>query len=138
MKLTKEQYEVLVNALYIANWLVEEDEDADPNNPYAQLEQYVLEQAKEFGFEANVEKDEDSGALALTEEYEEQSDIFDVIENYEDGIFYSRLAAHLAAPELDALPDMEEEALIEKEEEIITKYYDRLIENGLDDVILKK
>ena len=132
MKLTKEQYVTLVKSVYLANWMVEEDEDLDPNNEYSQLEQFVLDCAKEYEFEGNVECEAESNMKALKEEYEDESDMFDIIENYDDSVFYSRLAGHFASVEMDKYENLSEEEADKKEEELGDKYFKILLEKGLN------
>lgn len=138
MKLTKEQYETLVKMLYVANWMIEEDESTDANSPYLALEQHVLSQAKDYDMADDVEYDEESRSYSLNEEYVEGTDVFEIIENYDDALVFSRLAGHFASIDAQKAGKMSEAELEEKESEIAEEYFDLFADKGLDCLSVKK
>lgn len=137
MKLTEKQYETLVKMIYLGNWVIEESND-DPNSDYQALEQYILSQAKEYGFDKNVIFDEESKLHYLSEEYEEASELFDLIDEYENELVNNTLAAHFGEKETDEkFPSLEGEAFDEKADELSEKYYDKFSKEGLEPLKLK-
>ena len=137
MKLNEKQYETLVKMLYLANWVVEESSE-DPNSDYSALEQHVLSMAKEYGFDKNVVFDEESKLSYLSEEYEESTDLFDIIDGYESELINNTLAFHFAEAEVDEkFPSLEGEEFDEKADELSDKYFEKFQKEGLDILRLK-
>lgn len=137
MKLTVKQYETLVKMAYLANWMIEETVE-DPNNEYAEFEQFILSQAKDYGFEKNIETDEESKLMYVNEDFEEKSGVFDILDDYEIDIVSNTLSAHFAEIEVEKkFPDIDEETYEKKVDEITEQYLEKFAEKGLDIVSIK-
>ena len=58
---TKEQFETLLKAVYLGNWMVKnaEVEEEDSDKDFEDLESYILTQAAKFGLDQYADFDEE-------------------------------------------------------------------------------
>lgn len=107
---TKEEYRTLINALYLANWLISayDTEDKPETKRYTKLEQKILSLAKDFGQEKLVEYDDKLKMYFHTKKVEDNL-IENFISPYDNNTFWEELIDRLA--KRDLFKDYEEKAI---------------------------
>jgi len=87
---TKSEYRTLFDMIYIAEWLVTAFER--PTDPaleaYAHLAQKIYSHAKEMGWEQLVDASARDNEYLPSETYEKKSGVQDLIDAYDDEIFW--------------------------------------------------
>jgi hypothetical protein len=147
ISLTKQEYQLLLDMLYIANWVITAHRvGEDPQTqPYEGLEQKLFSFAKEAGYENLVHYDEKFGQYFPTRELEEQSLARSLIDEYDNDSFWEELAARLAtrdvARRLGGFDKLAALRPMERIEKLGTRedYYNaEFVVNGLDNLRLVK
>ncbi len=139
---TPEEYRTLLDLAYIADTVVHGDDAIDEarNRPYWELVQKILARAQDFGGGDLVEFNNARKAYFVTKEYENTSPAGELIDGYEDNIFWDLLVDRLAQRDItrhfseDELLAMSFEERNAREEEYRTRYWDEFEKNGLDHV----
>jgi hypothetical protein len=129
MNFTKEEYQALLKMAYIANW-VHEFADDDPNSIFSQVEQKLVDAAKDNGCGEFVEFDEESKINILNEKFEDGTEVFDVIEAYNEEILWNELSGRLAERDLSSKPDHTDD----EADDLAEKYFAHFIKNGVDKI----
>lgn len=151
IELTREQYEALLKSLAITRFLyhsILEEEDPAPDrldsyDAYEDMEQQILSYAKALEVSHLVAYDTEEELHYLTREFEEKTDISDLITEYQDSIFWDELVQRLASRDFlrtyseSEIKSMAIEERIEKEAPFITRYEDVFTESGIDTLELK-
>ncbi len=145
--LTKKEYRLLLDILFISNWVMTARKIGGENpkaKPYEDLEQKLLAYAGDFGFKKLVSYHKDSGRYFPTIEYEEMGTDHAFIDEFEQEVFWDELAHRLAqrdfleekgvvkAKEMDPLERLTEE------EEKAADYDEEFIENGIKNLRIIK
>lgn len=96
IEFTKEQFENLMEMVYLGNWMANAHRTDDMIEKYEDLESYVFSFAKEFGLEkyADDEVVED-GKFYPTRFFEEETDINELHDEYDDENFWTELPDRL-------------------------------------------
>lgn len=135
---TKKQYETLMKLLQYGYWVTSSNDAENEQAEFSDMEQYLMSFAKDFDF-AGVEYDSQYQMYDLTVEHEEE--IHQVIDKYEDMVFWDKLAYYLARRDLTTewthQPLNEEDSLkriIELEEE----YHHYFENHGLQHIKIDK
>lgn len=136
IEFSKEEYFTLMKLVYLGNWMSEVYNEEDPNSDYLQLEKHILSQADQFGCSQLVEKFEDD-QYSVTEEFEDSSEVFEIIEEYNEDNFWNELISKLTQRDFDnkfeSMKTQMSEEEIEIEMDKIAKKYDKVFrEKGLD------
>ena len=107
--LTKHEYRLLLDFVFMANWMVESHHPGgrDDVQEYDMLLQKLYSCAKEMGSEELVHADRESNEYTPTRYYEETTRAFDLIEEYNDDTFWDALISRLA--ERDVYEQVEED-----------------------------
>lgn len=139
IELTTQQYQTLLELVFMGNWIVNANKptDADTAKEYEQLEKLLFSKAPEF----------ELGALADTEGYpsrkfEEESPVYDYIEDYDDYTFWEQLTQRLAKRDMlkkygkEALSKMSAFERLAEEDELTEKYLQIFGTNGLEALTL--
>jgi hypothetical protein len=147
ISLTKQEYQLLLDMLYIATWIIKAHKVGDDpqEQPYEELEQKLFSFAKEAGYENLIEYEEKFGQYFPTRELEEESLARSFIDEYDNDSFWEELTARLATRDvarklggfdkLAALPPMERIERLGNRED----YYNaEFVANGLDNLKLVK
>lgn len=151
IELSREQYEALLKSLAITRFLyhsILEEEDPAPDrldsyDAYEDMEQQVLSYAKALEVSHLVAYDSEEELHYLTREFEEKTDISDLITEYQDSIFWDELVQRLAARDFmrtyseNEIKSMAIEERIEKEAPFISRYEEVFTESGIDNLELK-
>lgn len=141
IEITKEQYQTLLELVFMGNWVVNsmQETDAEQTKQYDHLEKLMFSKATEF----------ELGELADDEGYpsrkfEEESPVYDYIEEYDNHTFWDELTQRLAKRDLlrqygkDGLCRMSAYERIAKEDELIDAYYELFEKEGLDALLSRK
>ncbi|RFU65360.1 hypothetical protein [Peribacillus glennii] len=115
--LTKQQYELLVKLIEYGMWVVDSENPDSPNEDYRELEQTVLGSAEEFQF-FDIIRNEEHNLLEPAPAV--QNDIFQVLDSYEDMVFWDKFVYYMARK------DIESENLVHNYNE--QQYMERLME----------
>lgn len=135
IKLTKEQYEKLLDLVYLGNWMINAYRTDDYLEEYYEVMSHIFSQAEEAGLEGKVVKDEMENRYLPSYDYEES--LMDFISEYDSFCFWeelvNRLAERDAVREFGSLPldkiDLEE--FLEKKDKYLRKYEQEVEENGI-------
>lgn len=140
INLSKQEYELLLEALYIADWIINAFNEGTENDRYKNLEQKILACAKDFGLDNFVRWDPSFHEYDYTREFEEKSPAIKLIEEFEEDTFWNELVNRLCIRDLiekygeQALLEMDMHTRFEKEEELRAKYSAEFEKNGLKNV----
>ncbi|NLB54671.1 MAG: hypothetical protein GX811_02700 [Lentisphaerae bacterium] len=134
---TKREYKVLLEMMYLADWMIHAHEPDRRKDSYRELEQKILSLASEFGYDDLVEYHEDFNEYFHTREFEDDT-IRDRIEDYDDATFWDELAYKLAERDVYRKHTEEELARMTREDRALLffekerSYTDEFITNGLE------
>ncbi|TGL62174.1 hypothetical protein EHQ58_02925 [Leptospira ognonensis] len=146
LELSLEQYETLLKLVYMGDWVISTlqakervEEDTDNDTRYAEVVRHVFNHAEVAGLGNIVQIDQNNGEPYLTREFEEESGLVDILEDYEDEVFWQSLIERLAHRDFirhfgeSAISEMAIEERIEKETPFhdtwATEFHDNGIEN---------
>lgn len=139
--LTKEQYEQLLKVVYLGNWMATlPQEECDTG--IEGIGQFIFSLSVDFGFQNYIGYDDDTKEYFPTEEFEQKTDVIDLIRDYNTYTIYQELVLTLARRDLinqygeEAMEKMSESEMVEKEYPILMKYQDELQENGLANLVI--
>jgi hypothetical protein len=133
IELTRKEYRLLLDLVYIGNWILNSTRGDDRIAEYDDLESKIFSYAQGCGM--GVVACVRDGTAAPSEQFEDGG-IYEAIAEYEDAVFFEILAEELA------LRDMEREAVPENDGDELTSRIDEYIEefeeNGTDRIYLDK
>lgn len=95
---TDKEYRLLLDAVFIANWVMTAHDTGPQSDDdrYQMLFQKIYSYAKEAGCAGLVAEETDSNRYCPSRRYEEESDVFDWIEEYNAHSFWDELIDRLA------------------------------------------
>lgn len=137
---TKKEYQVLLTALYISDYIMHGYEtERDPETQkYRDLEQKMLSFAKDFGMDECVVWDARVGEYFHSQEFEDEA--MEFVERYEEDSFWDELVDRLAKRDFlkkygeEAILKMSLEERFEKLGEIEDRYDKEFEENSLENL----
>ncbi len=103
---TQKEYRLLLDAVFIADWVMT-SHDVDPDSDddqYQMLFQKIYSYAKEAGCSDLVEEEAESNRYYPTRKYEDESEVFEWIEEYDAMSFWEELIERLS--ERDAMKEV--------------------------------
>ena len=138
IKLTKEQYEKLVDLVYLGNWMINSYRTDDRLDEYDKVAEQVMAHAPSCGLKDKVEFDEVEGRCYPTRKLDEELRGF--VDDYDDEAFWDLVVVKLA--ERDMVKEFGEAAVDgmgwdeyeEKREPFLQKYLKEIEENGIDNL----
>lgn len=139
---TKEQYETLLKAVYMGNWIVNSIDEETEENPFDALEEYVFSFAKDFGLERYAACVKENNTYYPSRQMEEDEEVDEYIQNYDDDIFWDKLIFNLSRRDVEkkygeaAVEKMSDEELILKEKPFAEKYEKEFAKNGLKNLTI--
>jgi len=142
IKLTKRQYEVLMRLVYLGNWVVNGFHAEDADEETDALENSIYGKARDFGLEKLVFYDEENDGWYPTNETEDQWLLG--LDDYKNDMFWEELEYRLADRDLVAqygeiqVDHMDPETRSKMETEIVDRYYEEFIKNGLKNLVLMR
>jgi len=143
---TKKEYRLLLDVLYIAEWVINsrEIEDNPETEPYKDLEQKIMSVAKDYGFENLISYDSKYEQYLPTVEFEEDATVNDFIDKYEAETFWDELCDRLAKRDFlaehdaETIEKMDESEIFIKTSEYADRYHDEFVKNGLNNFKINK
>jgi hypothetical protein len=111
---------------------------------YEDLTHYIYSCANKAGFNKYFEFDEELKKFFPTREFEEDSEIEQIIDDYNEEVFWNELIFRLAGRDLirkygrDAVKDMSLEERAEKEYPLLQMYEEEFIKNGIENLEIKR
>jgi hypothetical protein len=142
IKLTREQYEKLLELVYLGNWLINAYRTDDYLEEYFGVVSHIFSQAGEAGLEEKVVKDEKKNKYLPSYDFEESMQ--DFISEYDSFCFWeeliNRLAERDAVREFGNIPvdKIDVEEFLQKKENYLRKYEKEVEENGIKRLELVK
>lgn len=133
---TKEEFKVLLDMVYAGNILINSMRSQEEKiEEYANMEQFFLSKAKEYGLENIAEYDEEYSEYIPTREYEDE-DFNGYIDEYETCVFWEELIMRLARRDAlnyagDVDQDITKAALKEMQFKLEDKYEEEIEANGI-------
>lgn len=135
LKLNKEQYEKLLELVYLGNWMVNAYRTDDYLEEYSDVVSNIFSQAEAAGLEGKAVKDETEGKYLPSYDFEESMQ--DFIGDYDGFCFWEELINRLA--ERDALKEfgstpldkIDLEEFLKKKSAYLRKYEQEVEENGI-------
>jgi len=143
LDITKEQFKELLKLAMLGEWM-ENTAPGESDKEESGVVQKLLSHAKDFGYGNYVEFDEESKKYFITEEFESDTNILDIIGDYHEYALWEGLVLEFSRRELvekygeKNVEAMSEEERIEKEMPFINKYEKEFREFGLDNLVIKK
>lgn len=142
LKLNKEQYEKLLELVYLGNWMVNAYRTDDYLEEYSEVVSHVFSQAEAAGLEGKAVKDETEKKYLPSYEFEES--LQDFISDYDGFCFWEELINRLA--ERDALKEfgftpldkIDLEEYLNKKSVYLRKYEKEVEENGILNLQINK
>lgn len=129
LKLSRKEYRLLLDMVYIGNWILNSARGEDRIRDYDLLEEKLFALAPEQGMRALVQDHE--GHKLPSRAYQEGG-IHEAIADYEDSVFYSILAEELARRDL-GLENSDPEDFSQLQERM-EDYLDEFDANGLNTI----
>jgi hypothetical protein len=129
--------------VYLGNWLVNANRDGSAENPhkkeYEAMEDYIFSFAKKFGLDEWVD-DEDAaeGKFFPTRFFEEETDIQELIDEYNEETFWDELIDRLGYRDFyrhyskDEIQKMTQDERAEKLWELMDKWANEINEHGIE------
>lgn len=135
LKLNKEQYQKLLELVYLGNWMINAYRTDDCLEEYSDVVSNIFSQAEATGLEGKAVKDETEGKYLPSYDFEESMQ--DFISDYDGFCFWEELINRLA--ERDALKEfgstpldkIDLEEFLKKKSAYLRKYEQEVEENGI-------
>ncbi len=140
---TKKQYHDLLRLVFLGTWVADSHCATKRSGTFDEIEQHILSCGKEFGVEDDMDYDEKTKEYYFSEDFENNSGVMRIIDEYDDDTFWEILVERLAARDVrnkygeDKIKTMEFEELREAQEQYIKKYEDEIYKNGLENIVLR-
>ena len=146
ISITRVEYRALLEVLQVMDWILHAHRtDEDPaTRKYRMLEQKVFSLAAEAGFGDLIEYAPEAEQFFPTRKFDEESPSMELIEDYNDGIFWEELAERLAYRDLletcseQDLEEMPREERFIKIDRLCEAYLDEFCDRGIDRLRLEE
>jgi len=150
--LTRAQFLALLKAVYLGNWMANANRDGSRRDPrkkeYESIEDHIFSFAKQFGFDEYLDDDpEDAkeGKFFPTLLFEQGTDVDELMEEYNEDIFWDELIDRLGERDFyrryspAEIKAMTRDERFEKLDACIDAWADEIDKNGLENIwVLKK
>ncbi len=142
--LTENEYRLLLDFVFMADWMISSHHVGGRSDvqEYDMLLQKLYSLAKQMGCKELVHADRETNEYFPTRHYEETTRAFELIEEYDDDVFWDALITRLAERDVyekigdDRRDTMGSEEYWEHSEPIEEAYYQEFRRHGLDRVRL--
>lgn len=143
LRLTEQELAVLIEMVSLASNIASFNQRPGSDegvSAFESVESKVLERAREAGFGANVEFDEEKQLFRLTEEFENQSFYQECYNEFRNECFWEELVIRLADRDLirvigmKAWEQLDENGRREHTRDIEKRYWEEFTKNGVDRV----
>lgn len=131
IKLTKQQMRLLLDLVYIGNWVINSIRGDDRINEYDNIESFFFSLADKEGLKGLVERMPEP---VPSQRYVDGG-IHEAIMDYEDTVFYNILAEELARRDLkDRTSSV---GFNDELDQLIESYMDEFAQNGIDNIFVE-
>jgi hypothetical protein len=140
IRFTKRQYEVLMKPVHLGNWVVNGYRVDDFDEETDALENYVYGKARDFGLGDLVFYDDELDGWYPTNETEDNW--LASLDDFKNDVFWDELEYRLADRDLtvrfgeDYAEDMKPEERGRLERELVDRYFDEFVKNGVKNLVL--
>lgn len=139
---TREEYKGLLDLAMITNWVLHvfETEENPETLEYDKIIQKIYAGAKEQGLGDLVAYDEEINGYFPTPDYEEESEVMDLLEDFEDNLFWFGLAQRMALKTLvdqegiETYDELFDETNAAKLHALEARFAEEFYENGLNNI----
>ncbi|MCP5273953.1 MAG: hypothetical protein H6936_03675 [Burkholderiales bacterium] len=146
INITKKEYRLLLDILYLGEWMLtaHDQEEVPEKKQYQDVVQKFYSYAEEMGYDNLIKADKALNKYFETIEYEENSKVNEIIENYDNATFWDELVSGLAlrdAQEIegnDAFNKMSPDERIQLLYPLEEKYHEEFMANDLANLQIKK
>ena len=144
---TKKEYLLLLDVLYMADWVLNAHREADEKEDtreYEKLEQKILSYAKKMGMEKYVDFDPEYNMYFHSRFFEETRRAQEFIDEFENDCFWEELINRLTKRDFlksfseKEIKEMDPYTRFERLLELSEKYSDEFEKNGLKNILVKK
>ena len=144
---TKKEYLLLLDILYMADWVLNAHREADEKEDtreYEKLEQKILSYAKKMGMEKYVDFDPEYDMYFHSRFFEETRRAQEFIDEFENDCFWEELIDRLTRRDFlksfseEEIKEMDPYTRFERLLELSEKYSDEFEKNGLKNLVVKK
>ncbi len=143
IELTKEQFLVLMKAVYLGNWMANASRTGGKDDPhikeYEEILDYIFSLASRFGLEKYVDHEEKDGDRYFpTNEFEEKTNVHKLHEDYDEETFWDELPERLGDRDFyrmyskDDWKKMTQDERFLKLQECIIKWEEEIDNNGIE------
>jgi len=140
---TKEQFEILLKLIHLGEWMVNANRTGALEDPikkeYEAITHYIFSFAKQFGFDKYVDdEDAEKGRFYPTREFEEETDIQGLREEYDEETFWAEITERLGDRDFfrnyskKEIRKMSREERFKKLYEFIDKWGEEINEYGIE------
>lgn len=142
LNLTKDQYQKLMELVYLGNWMVNSYRTDDRVDEYDRTAEHVLSLAPAAGFVDRVEFDEFEGLYFPSRKFDEE--LRQYVDEYDDDVFWNTLIDRLAERDLirahgeETVNKMEWDEYNQKIEPYIKKYEKEIDDSGVENLEIFK
>ena len=148
IELTKKQFEALIKAVFLGNWMVNAYRDGSLEDPhiheYENIEEYFFSLAPQFGLEKYMNHSvDDVGKHYPSNFFEETTDVHKLHEVYDEENFWDELAERLGERDFikkysrEEIKKMSEKNYFEKLYKSIDRYSEEFEKLGLERMVIK-
>lgn len=143
IEFSKEQFETLLETVFLGNWLANAYDDDPEGNEFSELQSYVFGLAKDFGFEELAEHSQETGSFYPSAALQEDDILNELIERYDDNAFLDKLISNLAGRDMlnkfgeKKLHAMTDEQFFKEEGSFVQKYQEEFSKNGIQNLTVK-
>ncbi len=141
---TKEQYETLLKAVYLGNWMFNSIDDNPEKNAFDEIEEHLCAFAKDFGLEEYVEHDQKDKTFYPSRALEEDKEVSEAIDRYDDYTFWDKLISSLAARDVfnkhgeEKFDKLSEKEFFVEEQSFAEKYEKEFAKNGVKNLTMPR
>ncbi|MCL5674896.1 MAG: hypothetical protein M1501_04035 [Candidatus Omnitrophica bacterium] len=139
IEFTKEQFEILLKVTYFGNWMANAHRTEEQIKKYEEMEDYIFSFAKQFGFDKYVDDEEsEKRKFYPTRIFEEETDIQELIEEYDKETFWDELINRLGERDfykkygIEKIKKMNRDERFKKLNECINDWIDEINQYGID------
>lgn len=143
IEFTKEQFETLLETVFLGNWLANAYDDDPENNEFSKLQSYIFGLAGDFGLGELAEHSRETGSFYPSAELQEDDRLNELIERYDDNAFLDKLIYNLAGRDMlnkhgeKKMNAMTDEQFFKEEGVFIQKYQEEFAKNGIQNLTVK-
>jgi len=139
IEISKRQFKFLLELVYIGNWVANSDNPPDAiDEKYEEITKIIYSYGKEAGLEKYVAYSKHSQAWSETNYLGFESNAAKLLKEYDERIFWNRLAEEFAIRDFyreygkEEIKKMSSDKYMEKVYEFIDKYTEETNDHGID------